>query len=133
MSSAIKYFNEESQSYMYDNVFTIRISNWVATNTCLTTYVIYDVDEELFYIYGKNLKIFHKSFKYIKDLYNCLNYLFNFDKYYVTLEFYHMDGLPEECNFYNFNRKTKEFNKIVTYDSEDVSEENFFGWMSVIM
>jgi len=106
----------------------------------MRVFMVYDVDEELMYVYGsrkseshKNQVEFVKTFDTDDQLYDFLNVIMGFDDgYKVNTSVHYMDGLSDYSGFDDFVEHASRTNEISGYNREKMTKKRFKKYMSVL-
>ena len=114
-------YYDESTIY-YDPMMVMNITEYDKNNDQdMTTFIIFDTDDNLFYVYGSREG--SKYVKYTKTFDN-INRLYNFiylsmalsEKHQISISVNYIEGLTNYDEFNEINEKMTRYNEIVAYD-----------------
>lgn len=128
----------------YENFFMLRIDELESKSQVDTKcFIIYDHDEELFYLYGsrknaqyRNHCVYQKSFKLMRDLHNFLKIVMSLemDDHNVNTYVYHVPYATSEDNFDAYVQKCNPKHEITGYDRVSLkSFKDFSLYLSALL
>ena len=100
-------------------------------------FIVYDEDDEMYYVYGHRGSRNSKNYAYFKS-FSCMCALYDFidltcnikDASSLTIQVNELDGLTSDSDYYDFKRKVSSRNEIVAYDNvEKLGFNKFCKWM----
>ncbi len=87
-------------------------------------FIVYDNDDELFYVYGHrgSTKSKHvaymRSFSCVCAMYDFINITCNFKEMRsLSIQINQLDGLTSDSDYFDFKRKVSKYNEVVAYDN----------------
>ena len=116
------YYDEPTDTTYYDPMMVMNITEYDKNNDQdMTTFIIFDVDDNLFYVYGSREG--SKYVKYVKTFDN-INSLYNFiylsmalsENHQISISVNYIEGLTNYDEFNAINEKMTRYNEIVAYD-----------------
>ena len=119
------YYDEPTDTTYYDHMMVMNITEYDKNNDQdMTTFILFDVDDNLFYVYGSREG--SKYVKYVKTFDN-INSLYNFiylsmalsENHQISISVNYIEGLTNYDEFNEINEKITRYNEIVAYDDID--------------
>ena len=119
------YYDEPTDTTYYDPMMVMNITEYDKNNDQdMTTFILFDVDDNLFYVYGSREG--SKYVKYVKTFDN-INSLYNFiylsmalsENHQISISVNYIEGLTNYDEFNEINEKITRYNEIVAYDDID--------------
>ena len=116
------YYDEPTDTTYYDPMMVMNITEYDKNNDQdMTTFILFDADDNLFYVYGSREG--SKYVKYVKtfDNINCL-YKFIYlsmalsENHQISISVNYIEGLTNYDEFNEINEKMTRYNEIVAYD-----------------
>ena len=119
------YYDEPTNTTYYDPMMVMNITEYDKNNDQdMTTFILFDADDNLFYVYGSREG--SKYVKYVKTFDN-INSLYKFiylsmalsEKHQISISVNYIEGLTNYDEFNEINEKMTRYNEIVAYDDID--------------
>lgn len=119
------YYDEPTDTTYYDPMMVMNITEYDKNNDQdMTTFILFDVDDNLFYVYGSREG--SKYVKYVKTFDN-INSLYKFiylsmalsENHQISISVNYIEGLTNYDEFNEINEKMTRYNEIVAYDDID--------------
>ena len=119
------YYDEPTNTTYYDPMMVMNITEYDKNNDQdMTTFILFDADDNLFYVYGSREG--SKYVKYVKTFDN-INSLYKFiylsmalsEKHQISISVNYIEGLTNYDEFNEINEKITRYNEIVAYDDID--------------
>ena len=119
------YYDEPTDTTYYDPMMVMNITEYDKNNDQdMTTFILFDADDNLFYVYGSREG--SKYVKYVKTFDN-INSLYNFiylsmalsENHQISISVNYIEGLTNYDEFNEINEKMTRYNEIVAYDDID--------------
>jgi hypothetical protein len=119
------YYDEPTDTTYYDPMMVMNITEYDKNNDQdMTTFILFDADDNLFYVYGSREG--SKYVKYVKTFDN-INSLYKFiylsmalsEKHQISISVNYIEGLTNYDEFNEINEKITRYNEIVAYDDID--------------
>ena len=116
------YYDEPTDTTYYDPMMVMNITEYDKNNDQdMTTFILFDADDNLFYVYGSREG--SKYVKYVKTFDN-INSLYNFiylsmalsENHQISISVNYIEGLTNYDEFNEINEKMTRYNEIVAYD-----------------
>ena len=116
------YYDEPTDTTYYDPMMVMNITEYDKNNDQdMTTFILFDTDDNLFYVYGSREG--SKYVKYVKTFDN-INSLYNFiylsmalsENHQISISVNYIEGLTNYDEFNAINEKMTRYNEIVAYD-----------------
>ncbi len=100
-------------------------------------FIVYDYDDELYYVYGHRGPINSKHYAYMHSfactcaLYEFISLTCNLKfNQSITIQVNQLDGLTSDSDYYNYKNKVSSRNEIVAYDNvENFTYKTFCKWL----
>ena len=119
------YYDEPTDTTYYDPMMVMNITEYDKNNDQdMTTFILFDTDDNLFYVYGSREG--SKYVKYVKTFDN-INSLYKFiylsmalsENHQISISVNYIEGLTNYDEFNEINEKMTRYNEIVAYDDID--------------
>lgn len=119
------YYDEPTDTTYYDPMMVMNITEYDKNNDQdMTTFILFDADDNLFYVYGSREG--SKYVKYVKTFDN-INSLYKFiylsmalsENHQISISVNYIEGLTNYDEFNKINEKMTRYNEIVAYDDID--------------
>ena len=119
------YYDEPTDTTYYDPMMVMNITEYDKNNDQdMTTFILFDADDNLFYVYGSREG--SKYVKYVKTFDN-INSLYKFiylsmalsENHQISISVNYIEGLTNYDEFNEINEKITRYNEIVAYDDID--------------
>ena len=119
------YYDEPTDTTYYDPMMVMNITEYDKNNDQdMSVFILFDVDDNLFYVYGSREG--SKYVKYVKTFDN-INSLYNFiylsmalsENHQISISVNYIEGLTNYDEFNAINEKMTRYNEIVAYDDID--------------
>jgi len=119
------YYDEPTDTTYYDPMMVMNITEYDKNNDQdMSVFILFDVDDNLFYVYGSREG--SKYVKYVKTFDN-INSLYNFiylsmalsENHQISISVNYIEGLTNYDEFNEINEKMTRYNEIVAYDDID--------------
>lgn len=119
------YYDEPTDTTYYDPMMVMNITEYDKNNDQdMSVFILFDVDDNLFYVYGSREG--SKYVKYVKTFDN-INSLYNFiylsmalsENHQISISVNYIEGLTNYDEFNEINEKITRYNEIVAYDDID--------------
>lgn len=119
------YYDEATDTTYYDPMMVMNITEYDKNNDQdMTTFILFDTDDNLFYVYGSREG--SKYVKYVKTFDN-INSLYKFiylsmalsENHQISISVNYIEGLTNYDEFNEINEKMTRYNEIVAYDDID--------------
>ena len=119
------YYDEPTNTTYYDPMMVMNITEYDKNNDQdMSVFILFDVDDNLFYVYGSREG--SKYVKYVKTFDN-INSLYKFiylsmalsEKHQISISVNYIEGLTNYDEFNEINEKITRYNEIVAYDDID--------------
>jgi hypothetical protein len=116
------YYDESTNTTYYDPIMVMNITEYDKNNDQdMSVFILFDVDDNLFYVYGSREG--SKYVKYTKTFDN-VNTLYNFislsmalsENHQISISVNYIEGLTNYDEFNEINEKMTRYNEIVAYD-----------------
>ena len=116
------YYDESTNTTYYDPIMVMNITEYDKNNDQdMSVFILFDVDDNLFYVYGSREG--SKYVKYTKTFDN-VNTLYNFislsmalsENHQISISVNYIEGLTNYDEFNEINEKITRYNEIVAYD-----------------
>ena len=116
------YYDEPTDTTYYDPMMVMNITEYDKNNEQdMSVFILFDVDDNLFYVYGSREG--SKYVKYVKTFDN-INSLYNFiylsmalsENHQISISVNYIEGLTNYDEFNAINEKMTRYNEIVAYD-----------------
>ena len=116
------YYDEPTDTTYYDPMMVMNITEYDKNNDQdMTTFILFDTDDNLFYVYGSREG--SKYVKYVKTFDN-INSLYKFiylsmalsENHQISISVNYIEGLTNYDEFNEINEKITRYNEIVAYD-----------------
>jgi hypothetical protein len=116
------YYDEPTDTTYYDPIMVMNITEYDKNNDQdMSVFILFDVDDNLFYVYGSREG--SKYVKYTKTFDN-VNILYNFiylsmalsENHQISISVNYIEGLTNYDEFNEINEKMTRYNEIVAYD-----------------
>ena len=116
------YYDEPTDTTYYDPMMVMNITEYDKNNDQdMSVFILFDVDDNLFYVYGSREG--SKYVKYTKTFDN-INSLYNFiylsmalsENHQISISVNYIEGLTNYDEFNAINEKMTRYNEIVAYD-----------------
>ena len=116
------YYDEPTDTTYYDPMMVMNITEYDKNNDQdMSVFILFDVDDNLFYVYGSREG--SKYVKYVKTFDN-INSLYNFiylsralsENHQISISVNYIEGLTNYDEFNAINEKMTRYNEIVAYD-----------------
>ena len=116
------YYDEPTDTTYYDPMMVMNITEYDKNNDQdMSVFILFDVDDNLFYVYGSREG--SKYVKYTKTFDN-VNTLYNFiylsmalsENHQISISVNYIEGLTNYDEFNEINEKMTRYNEIVAYD-----------------
>jgi predicted RNase H-related nuclease YkuK (DUF458 family) len=116
------YYDEPTDTTYYDPMMVMNITEYDKNNDQdMSVFILFDVDDNLFYVYGSREG--SKYVKYVKTFDN-INSLYNFiylsmalsENHQISISVNYIEGLTNYDEFNEINEKMTRYNEIVAYD-----------------
>jgi hypothetical protein len=116
------YYDEPTDTTYYDPMMVMNITEYDKNNDQdMSVFILFDVDDNLFYVYGSREG--SKYVKYTKTFDN-VNTLYNFiylsmalsENHQISISVNYIEGLTNYDEFNAINEKMTRYNEIVAYD-----------------
>lgn len=116
------YYDEPTDTTYYDPMMVMNITEYDKNNDQdMTTFILFDTDDNLFYVYGSREG--SKYVKYVKTFDN-INSLYKFiylsmalsENHQISISVNYIEGLTNYDEFNEINEKMTRYNEIVAYD-----------------
>jgi len=116
------YYDEPTDTTYYDPIMVMNITEYDKNNDQdMSVFILFDVDDNLFYVYGSREG--SKYVKYTKTFDN-VNTLYNFiylsmalsENHQISISVNYIEGLTNYDEFNAINEKMTRYNEIVAYD-----------------
>jgi hypothetical protein len=134
------YYDEPTDITYYDPMMVMNITEYDNNNDQdMTTFILFDTDDNLFYVYGSREG--SKYVKYVKTFDN-INTLYNFiylsmalsEKHQISISVNYIEGLTNYDEFNEINEKITRYNEIVAYDNIDgFSKKDFRQYVNAFL
>ena len=116
------YYDEPTDTTYYDPMMVMNITEYDKNNDQdMSVFILFDVDDNLFYVYGsregsKYVK-YVKTFDNINSLYNFINLSMALsENHQISVSVNYIEGLTNYDEFNEINEKMTRYNEIVAYD-----------------
>ena len=137
------YYDDFTGITHYENFFVLRIDEIEDKKTKkidTTCFVVYDKDDDMFYVYGSrkspehpNHCIYQKSFKHFNDLYLFFMVTMDLTNHNVNTTIYHVPYATSEADFDTFKQICKRQNEITGYDNIKLKRTQMFKHLTAIV
>ena len=116
------YYDEPTNTTYYDPMMVMNITEYDKNNDQdMSVFILFDVDDNLFYVYGSREG--SKYVKYVKTFDN-INSLYNFiylsmalsENHQISISVNYIEGLTNYDEFNEINEKMTRYSEIVAYD-----------------
>ena len=116
------YYDEPTDTTYYDPMMVMNITEYDKNNDQdMSVFILFDVDDNLFYVYGSREG--SKYVKYVKTFDN-INSLYNFiylsmalsENHQISISVNYIEGLTNYDEFNEINEKMTRYSEIVAYD-----------------
>ena len=116
------YYDKPTDTTYYDPMMVMNITEYDKNNDQdMSVFILFDVDDNLFYVYGSREGL--KYVKYTKTFDN-VNSLYNFiylsmalsENHQISISVNYIEGLTNYDEFNEINEKMTRYNEIVAYD-----------------
>ena len=116
------YYDKPTDTTYYDPMMVMNITEYDKNNDQdMSVFILFDVDDNLFYVYGSREGL--KYVKYTKTFDN-VNSLYNFiylsmalsENHQISVSVNYIEGLTNYDEFNEINEKMTRYNEIVAYD-----------------
>jgi hypothetical protein len=116
------YYDKPTDTTYYDPMMVMNITEYDKNNDQdMSVFILFDVDDNLFYVYGSREG--SKYVKYTKTFDN-INSLYNFiylsmalsENHQISISVNYIEGLTNYDEFNEINEKMTRYNEIVAYD-----------------
>ncbi len=138
----MSYYDDYTGITHYENFYMLRIDE-LETKTDVDTkcFIIYDNDEDLFYLYGSrknttypNHCVYNKCFSSMRDLHNFLKIVMNLEERDVNTYLYYIPYATSVYDFDNYKNLCIPKNEITGYDSVKLNSwKEFSMYLSALM
>ena len=116
------YYDKPTDTTYYDPMMVMNITEYDKNNDQdMSVFILFDVDDNLFYVYGsregsKYVK-YVKTFDNINSLYNFINLSMALsENHQISVSVNYIEGLTNYDEFNAINEKMTRYNEIVAYD-----------------
>ena len=130
------YYDEATETTYYDPIMVLNITEYDANrNSDSNIFIVYDVDEDLYYLYGSRGHIrYSKSFDNEDALYNFISIVMGFsEKHMVSISVNYMDDLTNYDEYDELESKVSRFNEVVAYDNIVLTRKRFLRYLNAFM
>ena len=134
------YYDEPTDTTYYDPMMVLNITEYDKNNDQdMSVFILFDVDDNLFYVYGSREG--SKYVKYVKTFDN-INSLYNFiylsmalsENHQISISVNYIEGLTNYDEFNEINEKMTRYNEIVAYDDIDgFSKKDFRQYVDAFL
>jgi predicted RNase H-related nuclease YkuK (DUF458 family) len=134
------YYDEPTDTTYYDPMMVMNITEYDKNNDQdMSVFILFDVDDNLFYVYGSREG--SKYVKYVKTFDN-INSLYNFiylsmalsENHQISISVNYIEGLTNYDEFNEINEKMTRYNEIVAYDDIDgFSKKDFRQYVDAFL
>lgn len=134
------YYDEPTDTTYYDPMMVMNITEYDKNNDQdMSVFILFDVDDNLFYVYGSREG--SKYVKYVKTFDN-INSLYNFiylsmalsENHQISISVNYIEGLTNYDEFNAINEKMTRYNEIVAYDDIDgFSKKDFRQYVDAFL
>jgi hypothetical protein len=134
------YYDEPTDTTYYDPMMVMNITEYDKNNDQdMSVFILFDVDDNLFYVYGSREG--SKYVKYTKTFDN-VNTLYNFiylsmalsENHQISISVNYIEGLTNYDEFNEINEKMTRYNEIVAYDDIDgFSKKDFRQYVDAFL
>ncbi len=116
------YYDKPTDTTYYDPMMVMNITEYDKNNDQdMSVFILFDVDDNLFYVYGsregsKYVK-YTKTFDNINSLYNFIYLSMDLsENHQISISVNYIEGLTNYDEFNEINEKMTRYNEIVAYD-----------------
>lgn len=130
------YYDEATNTTYYDPVMVINITEYDKNEKQDSDiFIIYDVDEDLYYLYGSRGYVrYSKCFDSEDSLYNFISITMGFsEKHKVSISVNYMEDLTDYDDYDKLKNKVSRFNEVVAYDNVSLYKKQFLRYLNAFI